>query len=356
MTARADALRSALTPGRALAVLIGLGAALRLWQYAGNPGLWMDELAVAHNLATRSLALLLTAPLLDDQVAPPGFLLISRAVVVAFGSSEYALRLFPLLCSLASLPLFAWIARRVLSPAGAVLTVALFALSSGVALFAAEAKQYASDVLATLVLTELALRWLAGATPRRTLALAVAGVLALFFSQTAAFVLAGLAAALWVGVDRRERRALVVPVALWTAATALSVLYARARMSSGLMAYMHWFWRDGFIPWPIRGLDDLLWPGRALSNVFGLVLDYPWPTAYLVLAGWGLVSLLRRRRETALVLALPSWPPCSRQRFAPTPSSSGSSSSWFRRCSSSWPRAPGASPRSSAIVFSGASC
>jgi hypothetical protein len=31
-----------------MAVLIGAGAALRLWQYAGNPALWMDELAVAH--------------------------------------------------------------------------------------------------------------------------------------------------------------------------------------------------------------------------------------------------------------------------------------------------------------------
>jgi hypothetical protein len=291
--------------GRAVGLLLSLGAVLRLWQYLGNPGLWLDELAVAHNLLSRPLAVLLTAPLADDQVAPPGFLIVSRAMVVAFGSSEYALRLFPLLCSLASLPVFGRIATRVLRPPGAVLAVALFALSSGIALYAAEAKQYASDVLVTLALTELALRWLDGPTRRRAVVLTLAGGVAPFFSQPAVFVLAGVGAALLIGTSRGERRRLLLPFALWTGAAALSIAYARARMSTGLMAFMQWFWREGFLPRPVKSLEDVLWPVRALRDVFDLVLGYPWTGVYLAVAAWGLISLFRRARGTALVLAFP---------------------------------------------------
>src|SRR5215470_3081670 len=76
-----------------IGLLLLLGAGLRLWQYLGNPGLWMDELAVANNVLTRPLAVLLREPLADGQIAPPGFLIAVRAAVVAFGPSEYALRL-----------------------------------------------------------------------------------------------------------------------------------------------------------------------------------------------------------------------------------------------------------------------
>ena len=291
--------------GRAVPILLGLGALLRLWQYAGNPSLWMDELALANNLVTRPLALLLGTPLADGQVAPPGFLIVSRALVVAFGSSEYALRLFPLLCSLASLPLFARVATRVLRPPAAVLAVALFALSPGIAIYAAEGKQYASDVLVTLALTELTLWWLAAPSARRGLALAAGGGIAVLFSQPAVFVLGGLGVALALGVAREERRKLLGPMAFWATASVLTVVLARARMSSGLTEYMHWFWREGFLPWPVKSLEDALWPPRALAAVFGLGLGYPWPWAYLALATCGLVWLLRRARRVALLLAAP---------------------------------------------------
>jgi len=291
--------------GRAVGVLVGLGAALRLWQYLGNAGLWLDELAVADNVIGRPLRVLLTQPLADGQVAPPGFLIVSRAMVVAFGPNEYALRLFPLLCSLGALLLFARIATRVLREPGAVLAVALFALTPVVALYAAEAKQYATDLLVTVGLTELVLRWLEQPTRRRTVALALSGAIAPFFSQPAVLVAAGLGAALLLGAPRRERRRLLLPLALWAIAAGASVLYARARMSSGLLAYMQWFWRDGFLPRPVTSVEDALWPVRALRDVFQLLLGYPWAWAYLALAGWGLVNLLRRAKVSALVVVFP---------------------------------------------------
>ena len=68
----------------AMALMVVGGCALRLVQYLGNPDLWVDELAIADNVISRPAWVLLTARLMDDQVAPPGFLLISRLAVVLF--------------------------------------------------------------------------------------------------------------------------------------------------------------------------------------------------------------------------------------------------------------------------------
>ncbi len=305
MLTESEGRRSWLEPDRAIPLLLLAGAGLRLWQYLANPALWLDELAAANNVLTRPLPGLLTEALSDGQIAPPGFLLVTRALVVAFGSSEYALRLFSLLCSLAALPVLARVARRVLPPTGAVLAVALFSLSAGVAVFAADAKQYPCDVLVILVLTDLALGWLEAPTRRRRVALAAGGGLLVWFSQPAVFVLAGLGAALLLAGPPKERRALVPALLLWAGMAALSVAYARAQMSPGLASFMTWFWRDGFMPWPPRSVWGLLWPFTAVGDVFDQVLDFPWPWLYLALALTGVASLLRRSRAEALVLLLP---------------------------------------------------
>jgi len=86
------------------ALLLGLlmiGAALRLTQYLANTSLWGDEILLASNILHRSTWELLRLPLANAQVAPRGFLLAEKLATLALGSSDYALRLFPLLCSLA---------------------------------------------------------------------------------------------------------------------------------------------------------------------------------------------------------------------------------------------------------------
>jgi len=300
-----DGRRSWLWPDGVTVALLVAGTALRLWQYLGNPALWLDELAAAHNVITRPLPGLLIERLSDGQIAPPGFLVLSRALVVAFGPSEYVLRLLSLLCSLASLPVMARVARRVLAPTGAVVAVALFSLSAGVAVFAADAKQYPCDVLVILVLTDLGLGWLHAPTRRRLLTLVAAGVVLLWFSQPAVFVLAGLGGALLLGAAAKERRALVLPLVLWAVMAGLSLAYARSRMSPGLASFMTWFWREGFMPWPPRNLGDLLWPLGAVRGVFDELLDFPWPALYVALALIGGVSLTRRRPAEAMLLLFP---------------------------------------------------
>ena len=95
------------------AVLVG--AALRLWQWQLGTTFFIDELAVLHNIATRPLGQLVGVPLAEAQVAPPLFLLAEKACLVAFGRSEWSLRLPALLMSLLALLLMWSVAKRVLS-------------------------------------------------------------------------------------------------------------------------------------------------------------------------------------------------------------------------------------------------
>jgi hypothetical protein len=226
-------------------------------------------------------------------------------MVVAFGSSEYALRAFPLACSLLSLPLFALVARRLLRGPGAILAVALFALSSGVALYAAEAKQYASDVLVALALFELTLRWLEHPSPARFRVLLLTGVLSPFFSQPSVFVLVGVGLAVLLTAPRPQRGVSLVLLAAWAVTTALSIRLVQARASPGLMAYLRWFWRDGFPPEPTTSLADVFWPVLIFRDLFGRLLVYPWPSAYAVVAGLGLVSFCRSWRAGTTVVLFP---------------------------------------------------
>ncbi len=198
-------------PGRSLAwplpaALCALGAALRLWQYATGASLWADEANMALNIVERPLGSLL-GPLDHRQVAPPGWLLLQKAAVTLFGDGERALRLVPLLGSLAALPLGWHVARRVL-PAGLGPPLALGLLATGLPFifYAAQAKPYATDVAVALLLLALALAvHLDGPGDGRALRLGLAGAIAPWVSYPAILVNAGADRSAGRGAAPRSR-------------------------------------------------------------------------------------------------------------------------------------------------------
>lgn len=286
-----------------------LGAGLRLWQYFGNPSLWMDELALTRNVLERPLGLLLGAPLDFAQVAPPGFLLLLKSATWWLGDSEYALRLVPLLGALVSLPVFLRLAKRLPTPSAGLIALFLFAISPPLVRHGAEVKQYSTDVAATIALALLAVRWLEAPSQRRALALGVAAAAGSWFSQTLVFVGAGAFAALGgLALLERRRQAIrmLVPAALVAAVgMAGAVLFARSHILPAVQAMMNHDWRGGFVPWePVRALE---WLGRKLPGPFEVEYRLPAPaaTAYflLILLGWWF--LWRRNRGLSLLVALP---------------------------------------------------
>jgi hypothetical protein len=82
-----------------------LGVMLRLIRYLQNFPLWGDEAFLAvHFLRGGYLELL--QPLGFGQVAPPLFCWVVRLNITVLGFSESSLRLFPLVCSIASMFVF----------------------------------------------------------------------------------------------------------------------------------------------------------------------------------------------------------------------------------------------------------
>src|SRR5262249_51891055 len=181
-----------------------------------------------------SLPALLTGHLPFFQVAPRGFLLIQKTAVMLFGSSDYALRLLPLVSSLAALFLFSLLSERVLArPAAALFALALFAVQPELIRYGSQVKPYSNDLAVALALTLCAiLLWEAEVptTPWRGLLVGSAGPIAIVLSHAAALVLAGLSIALALSLilsDRRRPFAGVgTTIALWALSAFTAVLMA----------------------------------------------------------------------------------------------------------------------------------
>jgi len=122
-------------------LLVVVAIALRAWAYLSDVSLWLDELLVSRNILGLPLSHLLTKPLLLDQVAPRGFLLLEKLAVVALGRNEFALRLFPFCCSIASVFLFRRLATRALGGTAGTIAFALFAIAIPFIQFGVEVKR-----------------------------------------------------------------------------------------------------------------------------------------------------------------------------------------------------------------------
>jgi peptidoglycan/xylan/chitin deacetylase (PgdA/CDA1 family) len=314
---RAAALRSGagglLVPALVL-VALAAGWTFRVSQYVANRSLWLDESQLALNVLGRSVWAV-TQTLSLGQAAPPAFLVAEKLATDALGDSEYALRLVPLLCGLACVPLFIALTRRVLDPPAQALAALLFACAAGPIYYSSEVKQYSGDVFATLVLLVLAFVLLRETVTRRTAGLAAAaGAAAILLSHASVFVAGGIALVFGVrfvaqqGVG--ERRGLLATLA-WSVCGAFVVVLAESRtapvqrlIGSGSQVYLHSSSSNAWFHW-LRSLASAQTRSIGYGDT-GAGAYFHWPVAILVLAG--LISLAIARRTTAAILVAPFIP------------------------------------------------
>jgi hypothetical protein len=187
---------------------VALGLIARLARFLVGAPLWPDEAFLAANYLDRGY-LDLMGPLEYHQVAPLLYLWIQLTIVKLLGFNELTLRLFSLLCGVGSLLLFRHLAARLLSGTAYVWSVAVFAVAYPLVRYSAEAKPYGSDVLVTLLLIVLAVRWWQAPAQRGWLwGLVVGTPLAVFLSYPAVFVAGGISLAVAVVLWRvRDYRA-----------------------------------------------------------------------------------------------------------------------------------------------------
>jgi hypothetical protein len=268
--------------------------------------LWYDELSIARNLTQLSLRELVAGPLLYTQVAPVGFIATLKIMTLIFGTSDYALRLFPFLCGIGALLVFRRLAERALDGTAATISVALFALAPPLIRYSTELKQYGMDVLITVALMLVALDLFERPTTRRCVIAGLAGFVVILFSQAAILVMAGIGAALLLVTRQRP---VIITVALWALASILGLAIARHTTTPDTIAFMQGFWgvRHGFLPLPPRPMTAIAWTWSRMTQFFGerWMLEYPWTAFYSALTVLGFVVLWRQRRPLALLLAGP---------------------------------------------------
>jgi hypothetical protein len=285
-----------------IAIAVAIGVALRIREYVANRALWLDESFLSLNIIDQPMAGLF-GRLGFNQAAPPGFLFIERVAVEVFGRSEYALRLFPLICGIASIFLFLHIVRAFLvAPILQLIAIALFSVSEALIYYSAEVKQYSTDVAASLLILAAALALRASPLPKwRTACWLIAGFAALALSYVAAFILVAVVLALVMPrVLRRQwhdRRPLDLAVGLWLAGVAIALAYAFPRVSDVVAS---------FPSLPV-GTQVRMAAGALATAVGyptgGVSEGFKYLVALIGLVGFA--ALVRRDREAAALVGVP---------------------------------------------------
>ena len=188
-----------MTPQRIQRIIWGfllLGIAVRAVRFLLCFPLWPDEAYLAHNYLDRGYFDLLK-PLDFIQIAPILYLWVQKTFVNLFGFSEYSLRLYSLLCGVASLFVFRYLAGRLLRGTALVLAVAVFAVAYPLVRYSGEAKPYGGDMLVAMILATLAVLWQEQPDKSRWWwALTLAMPLAMLLSYPAAFMGGGICLAM----------------------------------------------------------------------------------------------------------------------------------------------------------------
>jgi Dolichyl-phosphate-mannose-protein mannosyltransferase len=289
--------------------IIAFGVVLRAAQYLFNAALYVDEGALALNIIKRSFAGLLQ-PLDSEQAAPVGFLFLEKLAFLAFGESEYSLRLFPFLFSIASLYLFYKVARRCLESRTVPVALAFFAVSGHVIYYAAQIKQYSSDIAVTLLVILMGLEFeskqLSG---RRVTTFAAVGAMVVWLSHPSIFVLAGvgttLALSAMIKKDWPRFLKLAGVYAVWVLSFAAFYLISLRNLSGNQTLEKSWAKKGTFMPLVPRSLADLEWYPGAVVKMFSNPGGLPFPVIAALVFVVGCIALLLKNKSQLLMFTAP---------------------------------------------------
>ncbi|MFD3000920.1 hypothetical protein ACFS7Z_11145 [Pontibacter toksunensis] len=307
-------------------ILLGVGIFFRLFHFLDNRSLWGDEIFLATSIVKVNFVELANPMLAYEQKAPLGYLWVSRLMVVLFGTSEMALRLFPLICSIASLFLFLPVARYFLKPVGVLVAMGVLATAPPLIYHAVEAKQYSTELLATVIALLLYTRFQNKMDFLSLLLWGLGGAVLLWFSFSSIFILAGMAFGVSLHyVLKKEWRHLfrsILPFSIWLVSFAVSyVLFIHEHGDSEWL--LHFFRiRDSFMPFPPFSIAGLQWFIKKAFSILHYPLGLSWldlspstnavvrvlarmsllPLAVLAV---GFVAFYRKDRKQFMVLVFP---------------------------------------------------
>ncbi|MGY2134038.1 hypothetical protein ACW9KT_17540 [Hymenobacter sp. HD11105] len=311
----------------ALVAVIVLGILFRLFHFFHNRSLFIDELYLDVNIIKMTFWELATLPFEYEQKAPIGYLWAAKLFVILFGKGEKALRSFSLICGISSLFLFIPVARFYLKSWGVVLAVGILSLGWTFIYHSVEAKQYSTELFATILALFLYIRYHKATDAVSLVKWGILGGGLLWFSFSLIFILAGVAGAISLNAlfTKQWKRLLVymLPFSLW--AISFCIIYylfiSKYQQSGWLIDFFKKIY-DGFMPLPPTSLSDVAWfirtPYSMLHHPLGLLLNLDGDIAtsnarYVLKLGWlsvffialGMFTLLKENKVRLFILFLP---------------------------------------------------
>ena len=255
-------------------MLIMITIDLLILQYLRNRSIWLDEAMLSISIIEkRPMDLFKTLEF--GEMAPILFLLIEKFFTWVFGNGELALRLFPLIATSLSLPLFfdfgVTLTRNRMMP---FLAICLFACMPRFIYYSSEVKQYASDMFVLCAIYFAALSESPFAVRNRRGLLTITGAVAIFLSNTSVIpltIVGGLFIFRCIG-DRRKWTFYLLPFLVW--AGCFIVNYFTFEFHNPSAAGMYVYWHDYFMPWPWQhGFKG--WIAKETVDVFNSLLPRP---------------------------------------------------------------------------------
>ncbi len=272
----ADLRREKLATGLIIGLVLCVGIAVRVRVVQLSGGLLRDDASLATSIVPRDEWELLRKPLFDDQVAPVGYLLLTKELVRWLGDGETVLRMPALVASILTLVIYIILGRQVLPVRGQVIGLVLMALSGPLISFAGRVKPYSSDVLVAVILLSAAI-WAMRRPPTfgSYATLGILGVFGVVFSLPAVFMLGAIGLALiarsTVAGRLRESIGWVVVASLWLAV--FLALYMRFPRSGPNDVRVNWYsTADTFAPFPPRSIAQIKWYNDQFFKLFQMVV------------------------------------------------------------------------------------
>ena len=289
-------------------ILILSGISIRIYHYLVNRSLWLDEALLSNSIISSDFAGLLE-PLDNRQIAPIGFLFAQKISVIIFGENEFALRLFPLLCGILSLPFFYLLLKRLTDEKMVIPGLILFVFGKYLLYFSHEAKQYNLDVLFySIVIYFFYLKDLAKDSYLKLIAKGILGGLLIWFSHITIIFLVSIGSLLFIEAlvkkDLEKIKKLLVPISIGTISIGLNYfLFLRGNSNETIQITA--FTSIGYFPPNLFQLKNLSW----FYTIIIHLIEYPLGTtsgififAFLLL---GCFHIIKSKKYKILLMGFP---------------------------------------------------
>ena len=230
--------------------LLVLAIVFRIYLYLQNRSFTIDEANLALNIIEKN-GLDFFKSLDYLQYAPPLFLYIQKGLIGIFGTHEFSLRIFPLLCGIAACFLFYNIGKKWIQEKYLIFPLALFSFSELFVRYASENKAYSTDLFVTLFLLYAVLTFPLKNSLKSIFIWLFLGSIAVWLSMPSVFILFGIGVYFFFQAYQKEAYQLHVFAVLIPLIWAINFLfYYLGSLSNDIWASnLQEYHADYFLDW-----------------------------------------------------------------------------------------------------------